>query len=502
MLNPTALAAMEDRRIGPLEFSPARRRLSGPNTNLSLEPLVMNLLLLLAASDGKVISRETLFEQLWGSPTIGDASLNRLIAILRRALNEVGGGVSIETVPRTGYRLLAGDPLAPSISGPPLWSRRTYLALIAGSGALLGGGALLWRFEKKEDDRQTSLLLKQARRTLSLGLPWELPKAQSYAEEAVRREPDDPQALGLLAYIRTLTIPTAAPDARAGLVNETDAVIERAIAVPPLTAEARLAQLMLEQSTLAWAQYEDRLVALHRTDPTSTVVLDELTFFTQGVGHTHQSWSFNEQLMRLDPSSPQPYWRKALKCWILGRTAEADRIIDWVRSLWPEHPWVWNARLLIYAFTDRAEAALAMIEDAASRPRTVNPASMAQWKPTLSALAHRSPANVAAAISANLAAARQSPGQAAYGAMALSALHEIGPAYQVAEGFLIARGPILTRQAANPSRLMVSDPDWRKTQWLFTPPMREFRADQRFRQLCDALSLTEYWRDKGGPDIA
>jgi hypothetical protein len=35
------------------------------------------------------------------------------------------------------------------------------------------------------------------------------------------------------------------------------------------------------------------------------------------------------------------------------------------------------------------------------------------------------------------------------------------------------------------------------TQWLFTPPVAALRADPRFRDICDGIGLTGYWRRRG-----
>ena len=54
---------------------------------------------------------------------------------------------------------------------------------------------------------------------------------------------------------------------------------------------------------------------------------------------------------------------KAQLLWILGRNAEADRVIDRAMQYWPEHQIVRFARFTIYAYTGRPRAALAMLDD-------------------------------------------------------------------------------------------------------------------------------------------
>ena len=502
MLNTSAMTLLSDRTVGGLAVSPARRRLEGPGGAVTLEPLVMRLLLLLADAEGKVIARRSLFDELWGSAPVGDDSLNRLVASLRRAFERAGGKLQVETVPRTGYRLIdeAQTVIDNQLTLGDLGSsRRVWIAGTAGLGIIaVTGASFLWSERAKE--RQAQSLYQQAQRIVSVGIPWELERAQKLLEGALRLDPNNGPALGLLSSLQALAIGTLPPAERPAALEKAYGLIAHALSVAPGNADALLARLEFDQSTLSWAQYEERLQAIQRGAPRNTAVLDDLTYFTQAAGQTRRSWAYNELAIALNPSSPQPQWRKALKYWILGRTADADRVIDHVRTLWPEHPFAWNARFLIYAFTGRPEAAAAMIDDPLHRPRTVTAASMAQWGPTLIAIGQPTGERLASAVAANIACAQNSPGQAAYAAMALSALGQVDAAYKVAEGFLIARGPLLTREVFRPNHLLVNDPGWRQTQWLFAPPMKQFRADARFTGLWDALSLTDYWRVRGGPD--
>src|SRR6185369_3005268 len=106
MLKLADLAARPDFRIGPLTVSPARRLVEGPGGQANVEPLIMQAFLLLIDAGGKVVTRNELFDQLWGGVMVGDDSLNRAIAKVRRIGAEVAPGFfEIETIPRTGYRL-------------------------------------------------------------------------------------------------------------------------------------------------------------------------------------------------------------------------------------------------------------------------------------------------------------------------------------------------------------------------------------------------------------
>src|SRR3954447_13340138 len=100
------LAVRSDFQVGSLSVSPSRRLIQGPSGAANLQPLIMQVLLCLLASEGRVVTRDELFNQCWGSAVVGDDSLNRAITKVRHVTGQVAPGqVEIETIPRTGYRL-------------------------------------------------------------------------------------------------------------------------------------------------------------------------------------------------------------------------------------------------------------------------------------------------------------------------------------------------------------------------------------------------------------
>ena len=100
------LAREEPFRIGNLQVDPPLRRVSNGET---LEPRVMQVLVVLARARGAVISRDELIRTCWGGRIVGEDSINRVISRLRRLAVELGDDAfTIETVPKIGYRLI-GD---------------------------------------------------------------------------------------------------------------------------------------------------------------------------------------------------------------------------------------------------------------------------------------------------------------------------------------------------------------------------------------------------------
>src|SRR5215212_1767259 len=106
MITTADLVAREDFTLGGVIVSPSTRALRGPAGTEDIEPRVMQVLVVLAEAAGQVITRETLFNRCWGAVYVGDDSLNRAVAAVRRAVETVGGRFEVDTIPRTGYRLV------------------------------------------------------------------------------------------------------------------------------------------------------------------------------------------------------------------------------------------------------------------------------------------------------------------------------------------------------------------------------------------------------------
>src|SRR3954454_16016663 len=113
MLTTAEMAARADFTLGLAVISPSTRTIAGPGGTADVEPRVMQVLVVLADAAGQVVTRETLFQRCWGGVFVGDDSLNRAIGAVRRIASETAGGsFEIETIPRTGYRVVGAMPAA------------------------------------------------------------------------------------------------------------------------------------------------------------------------------------------------------------------------------------------------------------------------------------------------------------------------------------------------------------------------------------------------------
>ncbi|MFL6725728.1 MAG: winged helix-turn-helix domain-containing protein [Sphingomicrobium sp.] len=96
-------------RVGGASIDPASRDAAFNGTVERLQPQNLKVLVALARQRGKVVSRDELVDLCWDGRFVGDDVINRAISTLRQ-FAERAGGFSIETVPRSGYRLVERSP--------------------------------------------------------------------------------------------------------------------------------------------------------------------------------------------------------------------------------------------------------------------------------------------------------------------------------------------------------------------------------------------------------
>lgn len=91
-------------RLEEFQVFPDRGEIRDDGGTRRLEPRVMDVLVLLAAREGEVVSRDALIEEVWRGALISDDVISRCIYQLRKELGERGRTL-IKTVPKRGYRL-------------------------------------------------------------------------------------------------------------------------------------------------------------------------------------------------------------------------------------------------------------------------------------------------------------------------------------------------------------------------------------------------------------
>ena len=157
-----SLAEEEDFSLGPLRVRPSARQISIGDRTETVEPRVMQVLVVLARAAGQVVSRELLVDRCWGGRIVGDDAVNNAIVKVRAlaGLSEQPA-FEIETIPRVGYRLrqpqgktAAATPVhAVSLPVPLRRSTWRWIALgIAGIAIAAGLVAALYLWLRPEPE--------------------------------------------------------------------------------------------------------------------------------------------------------------------------------------------------------------------------------------------------------------------------------------------------------------------------------------------------------------
>jgi DNA-binding winged helix-turn-helix (wHTH) protein/Flp pilus assembly protein TadD len=154
--------------LGGWRVDPLQGTLSNGDKTARLEPRLMDLLLLFAASPGRVIAKAEIVAAVWGGRAIGDDTLAGAISRLRSVLGETAHERFIETLPKRGYRLVVSPDASPS---RPI--------------------------SDANDD--VSDLLRKGRAALNVPLPQSLAQARIYFEAAVAADPTSAEAHAGLA---------------------------------------------------------------------------------------------------------------------------------------------------------------------------------------------------------------------------------------------------------------------------------------------------------------
>jgi Tol biopolymer transport system component/DNA-binding winged helix-turn-helix (wHTH) protein len=123
-------------RVGDLEIDTAAGLLRRDGEIVRLEPRIYQLFLYLLENRGRLVTKDELFEHVWGGAFVTENALDRAVARLRKALgDDVRAPRYVETAPTRGYRFVAeveeaaaGGPVESGVTDP---SRPEHSALEA-----------------------------------------------------------------------------------------------------------------------------------------------------------------------------------------------------------------------------------------------------------------------------------------------------------------------------------------------------------------------------------
>src|SRR5688572_365293 len=129
-------------QFGTVTLIPDERLVLKDGQPVSLTPKAFDLLVVLTASPGRLLTKEQLMQAVWPDTTVEESNLAYHVFAIRKALGESADSDRyIETVPKRGYRFVAPVRVETRTSTFP-GRRRTGITLRVWLG-LAGGLAVL-----------------------------------------------------------------------------------------------------------------------------------------------------------------------------------------------------------------------------------------------------------------------------------------------------------------------------------------------------------------------
>lgn len=502
LMTTASLAEMPDFIVGSAQISPATRTISGPGGTTQVEPRVMQVLIVLAEAQGGVVTRDTLLNRCWGGFYAGDDSLNRAIAGVRRvATSTAGDSFEIETIPRTGYRLvdrraegsggidkengLASAAGAASAKRPI--ARRYFLA--GGLAAAAAGIAFLTRRPSADDP--IARLMDDSRTAMRAGTAAKAREAIGLLQKAVALAPRNADAWGLLA----LTLARAdehAIDTTISPAGEVEKAANRALQLDSDNADASASLAIAIPYYGDWLAAERRFEQVLRKHPNHLYTRDSRAFFLGAVGRMRESATERLAFPNDDALDANLQYRRIYTLWFLNRIGEADRAASRGLEMWPGHPGIWFGKLWVLADTGRFDRALAHIADAARRPPLPKP-MIQTLTAGITAAKTRDHGDVATATKMIMASVSHSVTAVVNAMMLLNLMGATDDAFELSRAYYLEQGTIIAAMEWRPGQPIVPDQRRRKTNMIFTPTAAAMQKDPRFMGLMGQMGLTDYW---------
>ena len=122
--------------VGGAVIDPVSRQAEYAGGSERLQPQTLKVLVALSRRRNQVVTRSELVDSCWDGRIVGDDVINRCILLLRQ-FAERAGGFSIETVPKTGYRLIEAGSKRRAWPHPRLLVAAAILLAMAGAIGLM-----------------------------------------------------------------------------------------------------------------------------------------------------------------------------------------------------------------------------------------------------------------------------------------------------------------------------------------------------------------------------
>lgn len=294
--------------LGALQVHPVLGRIESRAGFEKIEPLIMDVLTLLAAREGKTILRDEFLTTIWASCDASDESLTRAVSVLRRAFRKLDPQtVYIETIPKRGYRLTG--TVGPEQSPPANSPAAPDLSV------------------KRPEDRQANELVLQGRSLNERPFHFNvLSTAADLLSEAVALNPDSATAHCELGHTYSLMATYLRDGDKPALIRKAVDCAQTALELDPSLAFP-LTLIALEQFTFGnIVEAIDLTQQAFRRDPHCPEVALRLGYFFAAIGHINRAMPYIDASVALDPVQGRNFQIFATVKLANGDLEEADAL--------------------------------------------------------------------------------------------------------------------------------------------------------------------------------
>lgn len=496
---PVDLAHSRPFRIGDIEILPASLEIIGGDQREILEPRVMEVLVVLFAADGAILTRDDLITACWGGRAVSDDAVSRVISRLR-ALARSFGGFKIETISKVGYRLV-DDPRPnanrspPDAKQTPRFDRRTVVTAGLVGTLSFGGAAMLWRQPWRHRPIPEAKAMYQYGTALSReALPGQVQQMVSYFERAVAIDPAYADAWGALAVSYSHLLSGFGNAEARGLPDRIRSAARKALELDPDNADAQLALIFATPYFGSWASKEAALRRVVSRHPGHWLAHGRLAVLLYNVGRLGEGLEYHRAALAIEPMLPIAYFFMINNLSALGRLQDAEAAIDTAQDRWPNHPALWVATFEHRLSSGQPQSAAAFVSNPDFLPVGFGPAQVEPRLRLAKAIDSGNGGIIGASLRDLQAEARKQVDSVPAAAKGLSLLGRLDLAFATLESYFFDRGQFAMFGTARPN-------PQRQTDVLFSRATAPLRADPRFGHLIRDIGLEDYWRQSGtAPD--
>jgi tetratricopeptide (TPR) repeat protein len=307
-------------------------------------------------------------------------------------------------------------------------------------------------------------------------------------KQAVAIDPRYADAWGAMAL--SYRYPVIGPQLRLGDPQEVRAAAQRALALDPDNADARLALMALYPMYRRWQEREAQLRAFLRDHPDSALGHVRLGELLMDVGRIEEAVTVAQHAIGLDPTRQICWFGLAVAYYFAGRDNDANFAIEDGRSRWPQNRTLYALGYYFLLWSKRYKEALAYVSDTARRPRVVQREQAEYWMRQADALATGRGLAEFENVARNYSVSGVLDGLW-FGAPNLALLGMVDLLFAWLEVYFLG-GVVNGQRVAPPGPL-----DSRACSLLFAPTLLSLRNAPRFASLLARTGLEDYWRKSG-----